>query len=394
MRNYLVLLYVVSVFDLFYLTPFSLYADIYIQIFSLLGLLNFVLFRLYKKLVVRFVFIAVMTLILTSVLSSNLFLNQDLLSSLIATQHVFKGFSVIYIYYLIEKKKINIDKILMFLIKVMWIYTLFIVFASLTDFSFVFKSPVSGNELLITANKFQKDLLYFGQIYYLAKYLTSKKSINLFYISIIFISTQLYDIQRGDIIFLILTFFITIYLFRRYFSAFRIISLGFASTFIIGILAFSEISEDIFQKFNQATLVFSDEKIIQDPSIFVRLNEAVFALDGFSNHPFTGNGLIRGSKKTELIGDIYFYPADIGIIGVMYSFGIIGLYMLIKFFRKIYVIDRFKLNFISLGLYLYLIYSFLYSIKDGQIIFQPARFLLCYLLIYTAIKLNNIKSLD
>ena len=166
MRNYLVLLYVVSVFDLFYLTPFSLYADIYIQIFSLLGLLNFVLFRLYKKLVVRFVFIAVMTLILTSVLSSNLFLNQDLLSSLIATQHVFKGFSVIYIYYLIEKKKINIDKILMFLIKVMWIYTLFIVFASLTDFSFVFKSPVSGNELLITANKFQKDLLYFGQIYY------------------------------------------------------------------------------------------------------------------------------------------------------------------------------------------------------------------------------------
>lgn len=394
MRNYLVLLYVVSVFDLFYLTPFSLYADIYIQIFSLLGLLNFVLFRLYKKLVVRFVFIVIMTLILTSVLSSNLFLNQDLLSSLIATQHVFKGFSVIYIYYLIEKKKINIDKILMFLIKVMWIYTLFIVFASLTDFSFVFKSPVSGNELLITANKFQKDLLYFGQIYYLAKYLTSKKSINLFYISIIFISTQLYDIQRGDIIFLILTFFITIYLFRRYFSAFRIISLGFASTFIIGILAFSEISEDIFQKFNQATLVFSDEKIIQDPSIFVRLNEAVFALDGFSNHPFTGNGLIRGSKKTELIGDIYFYPADIGIIGVMYSFGIIGLYMLIKFFRKIYVIDRFKLNFISLGLYLYLIYSFLYSIKDGQIIFQPARFLLCYLLIYTAIKLNNIKSLD
>ena len=69
MRNYLVLLYVVSVFDLFYLTPFSLYADIYIQIFSLLGLLNFVLFRLYKKLVVRFVFIVIMTLILTSVLS-------------------------------------------------------------------------------------------------------------------------------------------------------------------------------------------------------------------------------------------------------------------------------------------------------------------------------------
>ena len=394
MRNYLVLLYVVSVFDLFYLTPFSLYADIYIQIFSLLGLLSFVLFKLYKKVVVRFVFIAVMTLILTSVLSSNLFLNQDLLSSLIATQHVFKGFSVIYIYYLIEKKKINIDKIIMLLINVMWIYTLFIVFASLTDFSFVFKSPVSGNELLITANKFQKDLLYFGQIYFLAKYLTSKKSINLFYISIIFISTQLYDIQRGDIIFLILTFFVTIYLFRRYFSAFRIISLGFVSTFIIGILAFSEISEDIFQKFNQATLVFSDEKIIQDPSIFVRLNEAVFALDGFSNHPFTGNGLIRGSKKTELIGDIYFYPADIGIIGVMYSFGIIGLYMLIKFFRKIYVIDRFKLNFVSLGLYLYLIYSFLYSIKDGQIIFQPARFLLCYLIIYTAIKLNNIKRLD
>jgi hypothetical protein len=366
--------------------------DMYVHVFSILGIYSFFTFKLINVKVLKFIFCVSIILIISSLISSTIVLKQDLFSSLIATQHIFKTFSVFYLYVLIKKNRINFTKIFKFLIKIIWFYTLFIIYMSITDFSFVFKSSISGDELLITANKLQKDLLYFGQLYFFAKYLFSKKSINLLYIILIFCSTQLYDIQRGDIIFLISTLLISVFLFKRYISVHTLFSIGLISTLFICILTFSAISENITEKFNQFSLVFSADEKIDDPSIFVRLSEISFAIEGFSEHPYTGHGLIRGSKKSELIGDIYFYPADIGLVGVMYSFGIIGLCVFLLFLRKIYLIDRFGLNFVNLGFYLYLIYSLLYTFKDGQVIFEPTRFLLCYLLIHLTDNVANKKS--
>ena len=158
MRNYLVLLYIVCMFSVFFLTPISIFADIYIHIFSLLGFVSFFTSKLYKVSILKFTFLTVSTLLLLSIFSSISYLKQDVFSAIIATQYLIKGFSIIYIYKLYISRKIDLDKIFKYLITTIWIFTVFLVIATLTEFSFTFISPISGQQLEITARKYSKDL--------------------------------------------------------------------------------------------------------------------------------------------------------------------------------------------------------------------------------------------
>ena len=392
MRNYLVLLYIVCLFSVFFLTPISIFADIYIHIFSLLGFISFFTSKLYKHSILKFTFLTVTTLLLLSISSSVLYLKQDVFSAIIATQYLIKGFSIIYIYKLYISRKIDLDKIFKYLITTIWIFTVFLVIATLTQFSFTFISPISGQQLEITASKYSKDLLYFGEFYFLAKYFQSNRSINLIYLLVIFISTQLADIQRGDIIFFSATFFISLILFRKKAATVKIYFL-LPIFILLGFLFINySSSSDIFKdKFTQLAMVFDAKESdnINDPSIFVRLKEIQFALNGFFDHPITGNGLIRSSKKAELIGDVYFYPVDAGMFGVLYTFGLAGIYFYFLLIRRLLLFKFSDLNTLSAGLFLFLVYNVLYSFKDGELIFNISKFLFCYMVIYLIVNYND-----
>lgn len=385
MRNRIVLVYIISIFNVFYLTPLAIFADIYIQLFSIFGIFLFFFNKLYKNKVVKFIFFSISGLIISSVLSSTILLKQDLFSSLIAVQHIFKGFSIVYIFQLYIDKRINIQKIFQYLIYAIWIFTFILAVSSLTRFSFIFESPLSGKQLVITANKYSKDLLYFGELYFLAKYFHFNKSINLIYLAIIFISTQLYDIQRGDLIFFSATFIISLFLFRKKISAVKIYFLT-PIVLLVGMFFLwnSSSTEKISGKFTQLAMAFDEEESskIDDASIFVRLREIEFALEGFIKHPISGGGLIRSSKHEQLLGDTYFYPSDVGMYGVLFTFGLVGIFLFILFIRKLFTINFSSLNYLASGLFLFLIYSIFYSFKDGSVIFNPTQFLFCFLIIY------------
>jgi hypothetical protein len=385
MKNLLVVIYIISVFNVFHLTPISFFADLYIHVFSILGFISFFNSNINKNKILRFTFFTIVTLICSSIISSILFVKQDFLSSVIAIQHIFKGFSIIYIYKLFIDKKIDIYKIFRYLIISIWFFTAILTVASLTKFAFTFLSPISGKQLVITANKYSKDLLYLGEFYFLAKYFHSNRSINLIFLSIIFISTQLYDIQRGDLIFFSATFFISLILFRKKISTQKIYFL-LPIFILVGFLFInnSSSSSKINEKFTQLAMVFDEEESgkIDDASIFIRLREIEFALVGFVKHPISGNGIIRSSKQQQLLGDIYFYPADIGMYGVLYTFGIIGFFLFLLFIRRLFYFKFSELNYLSAGLFLFLVYSIFYSIKDGSVIFNPTQYLFCYIIIY------------
>lgn len=390
--NYLILLYIVSIFNVFHLTPFSFFADLYIHVFSFLGIVSFFSSKLYRNGILRFTFFTILALILSSIFSSVLILKQDVFSSVVAIQHIFKGFSILYIFKLFTSNRIDIYLIFRNLITTIWIFTIILTIASLTHYSFTFLSPISGKQLVITANKYSKDLLYFGEFYFLAKYFHSNKSINLLFLTLIFISTQLYDIQRGDLIFFSVTFFISLILFRKKVSTQKIYFL--LPIFVLVAFLFinnSDSSNKLKDKFSQLAMVFDEEQSgkIDDASIFVRLREIDFALVGFVKHPISGNGMIRSSKQQQLIGDIYFYPADIGMYGVLYTFGLIGIYFFVQFIRRLFKFKFSKLNFLSSGLFLFLVYSIFYSFKDGSVIFNPTQFLFCYLVIHLLDNNNN-----
>jgi hypothetical protein len=145
----------------------------------------------------------------------------------------------------------------------------------------------------------------------------------------------------------------------------------------------SETSNKITDKFTQMKMAFNSEETgkIDDASIFVRLREIDFAVSGFMENPISGKGLIRSSKQKDIIGDIYFFPGDIGIYGILFTFGIVGILVFLYYIRWIVKIKYTQLNLIFSGFYIYSIYSLMFTLKDGFIMLSPTQFIFCIMLI-------------
>ena len=383
MKNFLIFIYIVCVFKTFYLTPFSLFSDLLLQILSLGGIYVLIVKKYYKIRFYRNIVIGLTLLIITSIFSAYTQLKQDLLSSFIATQQLIKGFSPFFIIYIIKNKDIDFNRIIKWIINFVWLYALFIAITSLTGWSYTFISPLSGNELLITANKYSKEILFFGVIYYLINYFIWAELKNLFFAFIILVSTQLYDIQRADIIFVSFLFLIMMYSFRNRNSLKKLIlTVPFILVLVIFIISFMDFSE-ISEKFSQMFILLDSEKVgeISDPSIFIRIQEAEFAIRGFLESPMFGNGLMRASKQESLIGSIYFYPGDIGLIGVIYTFGLAGILIYLRYGYRLIKVKLKYLRPIGLVFFFTAIYLFIYSIKDGSMMFNPTQ-VIFYMLIY------------
>ena len=383
MKNTVTLLYFVAILNVFYLTPLSVFADIFILLISILGVYYFRAYNMFKvKLYSRF-FLLISVLFIISIVASYLAYHQDLISGLIASQKIFKAYSIFVIIQWHKQEKLNFNKIIDKLIILCGFYTIFIAYASVTEFSFVRESALSSDELVVTANKYSKDLLLFGEFFFLAKYFRSGKLINLLYVSIIFAVTQIYDIQRGDIIFFAATLFIAIFLYGNKKLIVRLLLIMPAAiiTFFV-FLGSSELMTTLTSKFSQLFMLFGSSQelsAISDASIFVRLQELEFALKGFIENPIFGNGLFRSSIKEELFGDLYFFPADVGIVGVLYCYGIIGGLL---FCYLVYLLFKERignLNQNSVTLYLYLVFSVFNSVKDGSLILKPTQFLFLFL---------------
>jgi hypothetical protein len=379
--NFIFFIYLICAFNPFFLTPLSLFSDLILQLFALLGIITVLKERYVLKKFYSLLILTLVSLIISSIASSMINLRQDFYSSIIATQHLFKVFSIFFFLPLLKKDKVEVK--LKWLISFVWIFALYIAFVSIIDWSFVFISSLSGNELIVTAAKYEKAIIFFGIIYYLVGFFEKGSLQQLFYALVLFSCTQIYDIQRGDYIFVAFMFFILGVYFRKY-KGVKIIIFITPLVLAIFIAVFSFIDLSTFNdKFGQLFLLFEGKEAnqIQDASVFIRIEETEFALEGFYEHPFFGNGLMRNSQKEALIGDVYFYPSDVGLFGLLYTFGLFGLLVFISLL--VFTIRAFKTKFIGVSsiFLMYLLYIIVYSVKDGNAIFFPSMTVICIVFI-------------
>jgi hypothetical protein len=76
--------------------------------------------------------------------------------------------------------------------------------------------------------------------------------------------------------------------------------------------------------YGSASSIFTGSRS-SDSSTNIRFIEAAIAYKGILLHPWLGNGFLSSQWKDGYLGIFkYFYPSDIGIIGNLYVFGIIG----------------------------------------------------------------------
>jgi hypothetical protein len=81
-------------------------------------------------------------------------------------------------------------------------------------------------------------------------------------------------------------------------------------------------------------VVFSGSKV-KDVTAEARLLETLTALPYIQEHPLLGNGIISNQWERGTKGELGtdFYAADIGLIGVVYDFGLLGLLVLAYQFK-------------------------------------------------------------
>jgi hypothetical protein len=392
MKNLIFTFYILCAFNVFFLTPVSLLSDLYLHVFTLLGIISIFKNNYLRHNTYRYLIILLIVLIISSIGSSMLNLNQDLISAFIATQQLFKGFSFFFFLNWLKKDKINFQVFFGNLFRFSWLFAIYVAIVSLFKINFTFVSPLSGAELLITGAKYDKALIFFTIIYYFTLYFKNGKFRLLIAAIILFSTTQMYDIQRGDFVFIGFILIVLTFYYRKsigvkklfLFSPFYILVL------IIG-LSMLDLS-NFSNKFEQLSLLFEgkDKNQIEDASVFIRIKETDFALSGFYDSPIFGNGLIRTSKQESLIGSIYFYPVDIGIFGILYTFGILGLIIYLSFLIYLKKIIKNKLKIISSVFLIYSIYIFAYSFKDGMLLFFPIQIIMCILFIYIVETKNNL----
>lgn len=154
----------------------------------------------------------------------------------------------------------------------------------------------------------------------------------------------LYGQDRSQILFATVTIFIY-YLFNLNLYKKVKYALGtiLVSVFVISIVSivYPEIIEHYLTIFGNATSIVTGKEV-EESSTNIRFTESAIAIENFLKHPWLGNGSISAKFNGGFKGFFgYFYPGDIGILGNLFVYGIVG----------------------TLAFYLPFIFSLIWSIK-------------------------------
>jgi len=332
---------VTSVFGTFNNTPYTKWIAYLILPFTTYG---HVLFFKYKnqfpKIINRWYLIGLL-IIIVSMLTSFIHYRQSLFDSFIATQDIYRIGLVILIFFLISSYNVSLRNFFNSLIFIGWVNLLILIFLWSIDFSFDFMT-VTGDVKVLTYGKLSKSFIFFSAIYYLTMFLIKGKYKFLIFSILFFSIPHLVEIQRVLLLSTVIVFLIGLNLTGSVKMKIKFlipaILILFAS---ISFLSSTEKGANILNRFEQITkfLNSDDNSKIDDSSVAIRIVENAFALERFFQHPLTGNGFYRSSNKENIIGNIYFYPLDIGLFGVLYTLGIFGsiifLLQYLRLFREL-----------------------------------------------------------
>lgn len=231
--------------------------------------------------------------------------------------------------------------------------------------------------------------MIFGAIYYSLRAIRERRtrwSLYAFYFAINAVGTS------GR--FLTISFLVTVgyFLFRwRSFGAVVSIAARSLAVFALAISVLAVISpqqvQERFDRFADAFSVVTGHEV-EDASAYARVVETDIALPYIKRHPIIGNGLLSTQWIAGAAGVAsYFFPDDIGLVGVVYEYSAIGLVLfslqyLFSLRAGFQLPDQVHTPILdaSKG---FLVYTAIYSLTTGTYVFefeQPCFFIVLLLL--------------
>ncbi|MBI1911525.1 MAG: hypothetical protein HYS21_05950 [Deltaproteobacteria bacterium] len=253
------------------------------------------------------------------------------------------------------------------------------------DSSLVVFSPEKGGYLFL----FNVIFLIFPTIYYAIRYFHTKKTAYILYAAL-FLS-YLAFIRQDRTIIVSLLMGVAVF-FLRNFSLKLLLKYTAYATFIVVIitsgiyLAKPDFLSRYFATFSNAFLTVAG-KATKEDATNIRLIETAIAAKQIIKNPYFGNGDLSRRWRNgfeRLYG--YFYPSDIGLIGVVFIFGVIGTLALnFQFlFAYYYVRKADALNYDAFfqSCKYFLVALFFDSLSAGHIVFFSAISIIFIVILY------------
>jgi len=245
--------------------------------------------------------------------------------------------------------------------------------------------------------RFQPGLIVFGFLYYSSKAVKIKNR-QLFFYSIPFLFFLIFVNQARSL--LIATLIALLYFIYRWSSLTKLLSLvpKIIIVLAIGISSLYVFKEDFFnrmvEKFDDAFSVVLKGELTKDTSANARIVETNVALPYIKKNWIFGNGDLSNQWENGYRGRLgYFYPSDVGLIGVIYLYGVVGLF----FFYYQYLFAIRYSRYSGIKIYdpltdvskVYLLYMFLHSFVTGSVATLPAVSLFFIVLLYFSDQVNR-----
>lgn len=252
------------------------------------------------------------------------------------------------------------------------------------------------------ALRLDNQLLTFGFFYYVLIGVEAKENRDLrIYCSLPFLGYLLFI--TGGVANLLAIVFSYAYFFIRwisweskiiYFFKFGVILFIFGSVLyfapIESMVSFKEeFIVNLQDEVSEAFKVAFTGKEGNDPSANARIDEVALAIPYIQKHPLLGNGFLSNKWEGGFSGKLgYFHPSDIGLWGIVYEYGVLGLLLFsvqIYFFwiyaRQISVRQG-QFHRFSNGIKGYMLYFLINSITTGRFVFTVEQSFFVITLLY------------
>jgi len=332
-----------------------------------------------------------------SALRANKVFGQSILDGILTHLNHFYFLIIIYLFYYFKYKKnplLELEKSILVLghISVIILTPLKIFFS---EYEIIISSFDGSTEYIYSVYSLSSAFIVWTGFVYLAKYKNSNKRLVK---ALLFISYPiLFYNARSYSIILIITLAIFIYKelekhlrLKGALLLFGLFNILFVSYLISPtIKTFFDDKSDLFA---DGINIIDSSKEVEDISANVRALEVGIALPYIEEYYLFGTGVLNTSGKKENLEE-WFFPNDIGLIGVIFNYGLIGMAVFMyqfKLFNPRFKNVMIKKNNLLLGTSYYLLLYYISSIFSGSFAYGIGIcFLLLGILIYGEIELKK-----
>lgn len=386
-----VLLCILLNMDTFVLTTIGNQTKLMSLILSSVGFGIFIIhFRSFPKRIRQFGIVFTLLLFI-SIFSTYIIHDQSIKLGFLANSNNFLIGLVFLMYYVVMKYQLKLNEIKIIIIQSSWVLLFIYILLNTMDVEFI---SASGEDTF-SVESLRKGFVTFASFIYLCDFFIKSKTKYLIFSLILFSMNQLGDFQRYIMLIYLICLILLMIQFGKKVVALKI---TIAILIIVPVLTLfittTEFGNMIVQKISDTMELFDeDKKHFSDSSIEARVWQTEAAFKSIEQYPIFGIGNFHNTETKRITGLSYFYISDIGLIGVMFSFGTFGI--LIFILQIIYLIQEFRTKGVNgkvqfLYAKYYILFILLHTIITGRSIIMPEEFMTIMLFIEIGkVRLSN-----